>query len=153
MPIEYLADHPAAAPILAAWHHREWADLLPDWSLEQALAELRTHTGRRQIPTTFVAIAEKQVIGSASLLVADLDGWEQLTPWLASVYLLPQWRDRGIGRRLVTRVMEEAAALGIPIIYLWTATHQEYYSRLGWKFEAWAECHGRTVVIMRCETS
>jgi predicted N-acetyltransferase YhbS len=147
--IEYLADRPAAAPVLAGWHHREWAELLPGWSLDQAVAELRSHTGRRQIPTTLVAVAGDQVLGSASLVVADLDGWERLSPWLASVYVLPQWRGRGIGGRLVTRAVEEARGLGVPVLYLWTAGQQGYYARLGWEFAAWAECHNRAVAVMR----
>jgi predicted N-acetyltransferase YhbS len=150
--IEYLADHPASAPVLASWHHREWADLLPGWSLEQALAELRTHTGRRQIPTTLIAVEGDRVIGSASLLAADLDGWEQLTPWLASVYVLLERRGRGVGRRLVTRAVEDAAALGIPSLYLWTAGEQEYYSRMGWELAEWTECHGHPVAIIHRQT-
>jgi predicted N-acetyltransferase YhbS len=150
--IEYLADHPTAAPVLAAWHHHEWADLLPGWSLEESLAELRTHTGRRQVPTTFVAVVEGRVVGSASLLTADLDGWERLSPWLASVYVLPEWRGRGIGRRLATRAVQEARALGIAAVYLWTAGQREYYARLGWEFFEWAQCHGRQVAVMRRAT-
>ncbi len=150
--INYLADRLDAAPVLAGWHHREWADLLPDWSLEQALAELRSHTGRRQVPTTFLAVEGDRLLGSASLLVVDLDGWERLTPWLASVYVLPEWRGRGIGRRLVTRAVEEAGALGVPTVYLWTASQQVYYARMGWEFTEWAKCHNREVAVMRRQT-
>ena len=28
MQLDYFADHLDLAPLLAAWHHREWADLL-----------------------------------------------------------------------------------------------------------------------------
>jgi predicted N-acetyltransferase YhbS len=150
--VEYLADRLEAAPVLAGWHHREWGDLLPGWSPEQALAELRTHTGRRQVPTTFVAVEDDRLLGSASLLVADLDGWEHLTPWVASVYVVPERRGHGIGRQLVFRAVEEAAALGIVAVYLWTAGQQAYYARMGWEFVEWAECHGRAVALMRRQT-
>jgi predicted N-acetyltransferase YhbS len=79
---------------------------LPVWSLEQAVAELRTNTGRRQVPTTSVALKGDRVLGSASLVVTDLDDWERLSAWLASVYVLPEWRRRGIGHRLATRAVE-----------------------------------------------
>src|SRR5437764_6950420 len=98
MEIAYLADHLVLAPILAEWHYREWADLLPGWTREQAVSELRSHTGHRQIPTTFVAIESGQPLGSASLLEFDLDGWEHLSPWIASVFVAPGFRGRGLGR-------------------------------------------------------
>src|SRR5262245_59715074 len=121
MRIDYLADHPHLAPLLAAWQHREWADLLPGWSLEDAEAELRSHTLRRRLPTTFVSLEADHPVGSASLLQEDMDGWEHLSPWVASVYVTPAWRGRGLGSRLVTRAVEEARALGVPTVYLFTA--------------------------------
>ena len=63
MQIEYLTDHLNLASLLAAWHYREWASLLPDWSLEEALRELQSHTGRRQIPTTLVAVEQGRPFG------------------------------------------------------------------------------------------
>ncbi len=147
--IDYLADHPHLAPLLAAWHHREWADLLPDWSLEQAEAELRSHTHRRHIPTTLVALDDDLPLGSVSLLEADLDGWEHLAPWLASLYVRPEQRGRGVGRQLVASAVEEALALGVPILYLFTAGQQTYYERLGWSLLERTSHHGRPVVILR----
>lgn len=152
MPIEYLADHPGTAPLLAAWHHDEWKALLPGWTLERALTELRSHTGRRQVPTTFVAVEGGRVVGSASLLAADLDGWEHLTPWVASVYVLPECRGRGLGRLLVARAVEEAGALGVPEVYLFTAGQEGYYARLGWSEFGRTKHHQREVVIMRRAT-
>jgi N-acetylglutamate synthase-like GNAT family acetyltransferase len=150
--IEYLADFPEATPILAAWHHAEWRDVIPDWPREQVEADLRAHTGRRQIPTTFVAVEGDRFIGSASLLAEDLEGWKQLGPWLASVYVVPQCRRRGIGSRLVTRVVEEARALGIPTLHLWTPDRQDYYLRLGWQFVTRTHCGNAEVTIMRKST-
>jgi predicted N-acetyltransferase YhbS len=149
MRIDYLADHPEAAPLLAAWHHREWAELLPEWSLAQALAELQSHTGRRQIPTTLVAVEGGRVVGSASLLAEDLDGWGHLSPWVASVFVVPECRGRGLGRRLVGRAVGEARVLGVPAVYLFTAGQAGYYRLLGWEPWQAAEHHGRAVLIMR----
>jgi predicted N-acetyltransferase YhbS len=147
--IEYLADHPEAVPLLADWHHAQWKDLLSGWTHEQAEADLRGHTGGRQVPTTMVALARDRVIGSASLLVADLDGWEQLSPWVASVYVLPEWRGKGIGRQLVTRAVEEGTALGFTSLYLWTAGQRTFYERLGWEDLATAPLGLVTVAVMR----
>ena len=153
MQIDYLADHLEMAPFLAAWHFQEWEALLPEWSFAQALAELQSHTGHRQIPTTFVAVEDGQPLGSASLLEADLDGWTHLTPWLASVYVHPQRRGRGLGKLLVARVIEEARALAVPTVYLFTAGQQSYYEQLGWAPLERVKHHHSEVVIMHCPTA
>jgi predicted N-acetyltransferase YhbS len=153
MRIDYLADHLEMSPLLASWHYQEWEALLPDWSFAQALAELQSHTGRRQVPTTLVAIEDDRPIGSASLLEADLVGWEHLSPWLASLFVAPEFRGRGLGRELVSRVVEEAKALGVSVVYLFTAGQADYYQRLGWQPCQLAEHHGREVLIMQRRTS
>jgi predicted N-acetyltransferase YhbS len=145
MHIDYLADHMEAVPLLADWHHHEWKES----TLESTTAELRSHSGRRQIPTTFVAIDEGRVVGSTSLLVADLVGWEHLTPWVASVFVAPDCRGQGIGAALIARAVEEARLLGIPEVYLFTASKQTYYSRLGWLPLAQAQYRDKEIVIMR----
>jgi N-acetylglutamate synthase-like GNAT family acetyltransferase len=145
MEIDYLADHLELVPILAEWHHAEWTE----FTLETTAVELRTHTGRRQIPTTFVAIEDGRVIGSTSLLVADLVGWEHLTPWVASVFVAPAYRRRGIARALMERAVHEARLMGIPSVYLFTASKEAYYARLGWSPFERALYRAKEIVIMR----
>ncbi len=130
--IEYLADHPDVAPILARWHHAEWRDLIPNWSYEIALEELRTHRNRAAIPTTFVAFRNEALVGSASLLVEDLPEWRHLTPWVASVYVVPSERGHQIGSQLVQHAVMVAGRLGVEMVYLLTPGQAEFYRRLGW---------------------
>jgi len=148
MQIQYLADHLEFAPVLANWHYAEWASLLPEWSHAEALADLQSHTQRRRIPTTLVALAEGRLLGSVSLLTKDLDGWEHLTPWLASFYVIPDRRGEGIGTRLIRRAIEEACELGVPTLHLFTAGQEAFYLRLGWRRLAITSHAGQDVVIM-----
>ena len=76
----YLSDHPEAAPLLARWHWEEWAAIVPGWTEAEALAELRTHTGRRQLPTTIVVHVGAELAGSASLLAEDLPDFPPVVP-------------------------------------------------------------------------
>jgi len=145
MQIEYLADQMEAAALLAGWHHAEWRES----TLEEAAAELRSHTGRRQIPTTLVALDHGRVMGSASLLVADLVGWEHLSPWLASVFVAPDFRGKGVGRALISRAFDDARRLSIRKLYLYTAGARDYYARFGWlEFEHATHANGTPIVIM-----
>ena len=148
MQIDYLADHLEFAPVLAAWHYAQWAELMPEWSHNEALAELQSHAERRKIPTTLVALEDGRLLGSVSLLTADLAGWEHLSPWLASVFVIPDRRGEGVGTRLIRRAIEEARELGVRALYLFTAGHETYYQRLGWRRLALAEHVGRPLAIM-----
>jgi len=108
MQIGYLADHAAFVPTLARWHHAQWSYLSPGDSVERRIAGLRKQSGRRQIPTTFVAYdttkaGDKVLIGSASLIAQDMDTRPELSPWLASVYVAAEHRRQGIGSSLVRR--------------------------------------------------
>src|SRR6185369_8106252 len=145
MEIGYLADHMEFVPILAEWHHHEWGE----FTLESTAAELRTHTGRSQIPTTVVAIDKGRVIGSTSLLVADLIGWEHLTPWIASVFVSPDYRGQGVARALIERAVDEARLLGIHDVYLFTASKETYYAKLGWVPVERARYRAKDIVIMQ----
>lgn len=131
--IEYLADHPGAIELLAQWHFDEWRQLIPGWSVGEAAAELASHGARRSIPTTFVGLHGAEIVGSASLLLEDMPGTGAWSPWLASVYVAPAWRGRGIGARLVQRAIADAESLGVPALHLFTTEAVEWYLGLGWQ--------------------
>lgn len=132
MEIAYLCDHPALAPSLAQAHIDAFGALLPDWTAEQALDELNTHDRRRVIPTTLIALEDGDWLGSVSLLQNDHDDIRQFSPWLASLYVKPAARRHGVGRQLVARCVEEAAALKVSTLYLYCTDAVGYYRSLGW---------------------
>lgn len=134
MAFHYLADHMQLAPRLAALHYAEWQFLLPTWSETAALAELSLHTRRAAIPTTLLQLDEDDtLVGSVSLLLEDDARLGAHSPWLASLMVLPAFRGRGHGAALVRRCVEEAAALQVATLYLYTAGQEAFYCKLGWR--------------------
>ena len=111
--IEYLADHREFIPIVARWHHAEWGHLRPGETVEDRTARVERECGHCQIPTTFIAAAGPQPLGSASLIEHDMGTRPELSPWLSGVFVAPEHRRRGIGAALVERVVQEARALAI----------------------------------------
>ena len=130
---EYLADHPEHLPTLARWHHQEWGGQVRDWPVEVAQAELASHRQRSAIPTTIIALEGEILLGSASLLVEDMPDFPPLAPWLASVYLIPERRGRGLGTALVRRVIAEARRLGVGRLYLFSTGAVPFYVARGWQ--------------------
>ena len=149
MRIEYLADYPEHLPQLAEWHHAEWGKYNPVVTVEKRMERMQEHLAKRQVPTTFIALDGYELMGSASILAQDMhDGGTDLTPWLASVYVSPDFRERGAGSALVNRVEEEARALGVETLYLYTPDRESLYARLGWAVRERREYMGIPVVIM-----
>jgi hypothetical protein len=96
--VEYLADRREFIPTVARWHHTEWGDLRPGETVEDRAVRVERDCGHREIPTTFVALAGHQCLGSASLVACDMDIPPALTPWLSGVFVAPEHR-RARGRR------------------------------------------------------
>ena len=145
--IEYLADHPSFLPSLAQWHHAQWSYLDVGVSTEQRMATLQKH-GKAQVPTTVVALSGGRLLGSASLIAHDMDTRIELSPWLASVYVDPPYRTRGIGSTLVRRITKEAHALGFKRLYLFTPDKAEFYARLGWSVLERMNYRGYPQIVM-----
>ncbi len=148
MRIEYLADDLDCLETLAGWHHAEWHHLNPGDTVEKRQGRMRAHLAKRQIPTTFVAFDGDTLLGSACLLADDMHQHRDLTPWLASVFVAPEHRGGGVGSALVRRVVEEARALGVETLYLYTPDREGFYARMGWSVLERTEYMGVEVVIM-----
>ena len=83
---------------------------------------------RDQLPVAWVAHANGQLLGTAALRVHDLEGREDLTPWLGGVFVGSQFRRRGIGAALCDTVEEAARSRGIQTLYLFTLDKQAWCS-------------------------
>jgi GNAT superfamily N-acetyltransferase len=84
-----------------------------------------------------------------------MPGREDLSPWLASVYVAPPYRRRGIGAALVRRVVQEASNQRIPVVYLYTTSkeNENFYTKLGWSVCERVEFLGKLRVIMEIRTA
>jgi GNAT superfamily N-acetyltransferase len=144
-----IAEHPEHVETVARWQFGEWGHLEPGDSLAARIAYVSTqaaHPGR--IPATFIALEGDEPVGSASVVENDMDTHPELTPWLASVYVAPGARGRGVATALVRRVMDEAAKLGAPRLYLFTESASGLYEKLGWRVIGAEEFQGVDVTIM-----
>src|SRR6266404_6759824 len=148
MTIEYLADHPGALPTLAQWQHGEWGHLRPDDTVEKRRARLQGFSNRDRIPLTVVALDERDVLGSASLILHDMETRMELTPWLAGVFVGEPYRRKGIGAELVRRIMAEAGKLDVPLLYLYTVHSERFYAGLGWVLHEHTSYREQKVTIM-----
>jgi amino-acid N-acetyltransferase len=75
-----------------------------------------------------VAEDEGMIVGVAGIEACGVTGEHAL---LRSVAVAPEWRNRQLGRALVTRAIADAEARGIKALYLLTTTAERYFPSFG----------------------
>ncbi|GHB21731.1 GNAT family N-acetyltransferase [Salinicola rhizosphaerae] len=117
---------------VASWTFGAWGELHPRTTFAEWRDETRGECGAKGVPSVFVAVSDGQPIATASLTTSDMSIRPAMGPWLASVFVLPAWRGRGIASALVKRVEAEARETGLKRCYLYTPDQTALYARLGW---------------------
>lgn len=140
------ADSPHIAT-LAGWSGVAWGHLNPGMTLNDAIERLRGQCSAGGVPSLFVAMHDGVPVGMASLVVDDMSDRPDLSPWLALVFVPPEWRGLGITSSLVRQVESEAQDSGVAWCYLYTPDQQALYARLGW--QAAAQLHIAPTAISR----
>ncbi|WP_078085023.1 GNAT family N-acetyltransferase [Microbulbifer mangrovi] len=148
MQIFNLADVPQAIDTLARWHFNEWHALYPEETLEDFRADLEASAAHGTVPSTFVAQVDGKVVGSISLLPHDMDIDEPWTPWLANLFVHPDYRQQGVGKQLIEHLIAFARRNSLDRLYLFTPSSRDYYEALGWALLSTQSYKGQQVDIM-----
>jgi GNAT superfamily N-acetyltransferase len=149
--IEYLADHPDVIPTIARWIFDEWSFLYPGKSVHVVESFLRERLHKKILPFALVAFKNGKPVGEVSLKEFELETRMDLTPWVASLYVVKRWRGKGIGTSLMKAVEEKAARLGIQKLYLFTADSglaSHFYAKAGWKIKERMRFRSFPIIIM-----
>jgi N-acetylglutamate synthase-like GNAT family acetyltransferase len=101
---------------------------------EQAVAALLTASGlpldgvHDALPCFVVAEDAGSIVGVAGIEACGTAGEHAL---LRSVAVAPAWRNRRLGRALVSRAIADAEARGVRALYLLTTTAEHYFPSFG----------------------
>ncbi len=131
--ITHLFDHPDHRPLVAAWiHDAFWRDRPPEDG--RTVAELEGALGEAgepdAIPLSLLALVDGRPAGTVNLVEDDDSKRPHLFPWLAALYVAPEFRGRGVGAALVKGLVEHAARIGVVELYLGTDI-PDFYRQLG----------------------
>jgi N-acetylglutamate synthase-like GNAT family acetyltransferase len=151
--IDYINDHPESTPTIAEWHIGQWGHILDDFTLRSYKEYLASHYQKGGIPSLFVAVNNKKVIGTAALDDYDMDTHQELSPWIASLYVDKEHRQRGVGTALINRVITEARVTGVKKLYLFTPDQERFLARFGWKLLFREKYYGEMESVMVLDIS
>jgi len=128
--IIHLADVPQYLPVVAYWNYREWHT--GKRPFDEIIRRYQERMNYTDVPLTLVAVEDTMPVGSVSLKMDDLPPRPDLNPWLASLYVIADYRGRGIGNELLQAAQDAARSAGISRLYLYTHTANALYERDGW---------------------
>ena len=117
---------------IAAWLFNQWGHLYPRKTLANVAARIAEDAAGDIVPSVYLAEIDGLPVATASIVACDLPLRRQYTPWMAAVYVQPDFRRRGIANLIINHVESVAAASHIQRLFLFTPDQQPLYGRLGW---------------------
>lgn len=144
----YLGEQPQHIETIARWHQSQWQHISPQHSVESRVRLYSTYSNSPDIPFCLLATQQGQPMGSASVVEYDMESHSQLTPWLASVYVHPTFRQQGIATELIRRCIELARQGSAERLYLFTPDQAAFYQKRGWQPLEHCLYHNEPVDIM-----
>lgn len=130
-------------PLVSRWLWKQWAKR-HGRTLKEIIYRTE-HSLTKRCPQTLIAFYNDKPAGTVSLWTADHPYRQDLSPWLACLFVLPKYRGQGIGQALQAALLKTAKQAGFKKIYLMTEL-KDYYEKAGWKFmETGLYTEGRTV--------
>jgi GNAT superfamily N-acetyltransferase len=82
--------------------------------------------------TALIALIDEAPAGICLLVLHEIEPAQDLSPWLASLYVAPQFRGQGVARRLVRAIEDHARRNGVARLHLYTVDAAELYRKCGW---------------------
>lgn len=107
MYIDYLCNHPEYAETVLNWIYSEFVvELEKSLKKLEQIIEYFQNTNLTSFPITLIAVAQNECVGTISIFENDLKTQNELTPWLASLYVSPYYRGQRLAVKLINRVQE-----------------------------------------------
>lgn len=150
--VDTFADHPdlVSQAVEIAWS--EWgAGLTEDdhrrW-LREAQEDCRSSS---RFSAGWVALDGDVPVGVVQLHEFDLEEMRDRSPWVCGMVVRPDYRGRGIGRRLLGALEAFAAAHGVTRLWVFTESAPAFYQQCGWSPYAEADNNSEPGTILTKE--
>ena len=117
-------------------------------SLPDEIRRLEDFVADSAPQAALIASCDGVPAGTCLLAPKELEPCHPLSPWLAGLYVVPEFRCRGIGKILVRATEEQARQRGHSQLHLYSDDAIAYYGQLGWRVVEHATWHGFPMALM-----
>ena len=144
-----LADDTKYVEEVSTWAWEQWSKA-SGIKLEEIIYRTKHSLCKDRVPQVLIAKLNDELVGTVSIWYNDLPARQDLTPWLATLYIKKEYRGKGLGTFMQKKCVELAKELGYKKIYLMT-DHENYYERTGWVFLGLAPDKGHQTRVYEYE--
>ncbi len=146
--IEPLGCYPELVSLCARWNFEEWGQAAGR-TLEDTVEGFGPFLDPAGQQGAFIGFVSGLPAGLVLLIDNDLESHPHLKPWLASLYVVPDMRGKGVGKALIRAAETAAREQGSAELFLYTSK-VNYYQRLGWQeFEVLSGDYNGTMILVR----
>jgi len=114
---------------VSKWLHSEWGT---ESNYEFFLSIVSHSLDKNNLPQTFVALSNGVPIGTIGIWRCDMVSRQDLYPWISALYVVPEYRNAGLGEKLQNKALDYSKALGFSKVYLYSDI-ENYYEKAGWE--------------------
>ncbi|MGI9279531.1 MAG: GNAT family N-acetyltransferase [Endozoicomonas sp.] len=133
--IERLADHQHFIPDLVAAFEKEWPEHYGQDGAGSAVADINSYASIDTLPVGLIAYCGDRLYGHMALKPSSITSLPHLTPWAAAGYVIPEFRQQGVGAKLLIQIEKLAEELKFSRIYCGTSKAHGLLLRGGWDID------------------
>ena len=118
--------------VCAKWRIEAFGDVLGS-SLQDEIKRLEAFTADQARQVALMARCDGAPAGTCLLAQKELEPCHPVSPWLAGLYVTPEYRRRGVGGMLVRAIEDQARQRGNTQLYIYTDDAIAYCENLEWR--------------------
>ena len=147
--LKQLSECPEHLETVGHWIYEEWWSKRCD-SPEVVVSWLRTHTKLDTVPYSVIALAEGEPVGSCCVIENDCIHRPQYAPWVAALYVRPEFRRQRIASMILQEAASVAARAGVKCLFIdCLAATAPVYEKNGWAIHEREVGDKDSVVMLR----
>jgi GNAT superfamily N-acetyltransferase len=137
--------------ICAAWRYEAFLKSY-GYSIGDSGAQLtKLATQPDEYETALIALVDGRLAGICLLVMQEFEPLHDVSPWLASLYVAPEYRKRGVAQKLVAAIEDQARKHGVARLHLYTGDAEEFYLKCGWNLAEQGIADGEPYALMTRE--